>query len=449
MRYRLVNDFLLKKTQQCVEELYHKDAALLIDSLDDNAVLIGAAKNQILNGKGAIESLLSCIAEKMISCMIISAQFSIVNEIANSCIISGNYVVMSTDPNFALPEEQRATFVWIKSDDDWKICHVHISNCADSELTEAALDSSTDYEYKNDHTQSLFSFKNPNSVDSIGSKIKMILLFNAATDNAKIIKCCDDYSRCGDSYKRIVEAVYSKYSDLVNEEWQEILLDMDNMRAFMKDCPIAYMPVVRLGDNNWVQLSISRAADYSEENPQLVLVINDVTRVQEKERNYHQLESQNKRLRIISRTDIITGLQNRTGYYAFKNEFAAAPHVCTACIYFDINGLHGFNEDNGHDAGDLMLKRFSTAIIHNFDQSKAFRMGGDEFVVFCDGLSEEQVHAAVKSVKNEFERHGHSFSCGIEYRTSDFDVDEMVNAADEKMYGDKSEYYINHKHRRK
>lgn len=63
-----------------------------------------------------------------------------------------------------------------------------------------------------------------------------------------------------------------------------------------------------------------------------------------------------RKVSVLSQTDLLTGLCNRNSYEQRLKEYASAGSMAVACIYVDVNGLHEMNNTMGHAAGDRMLK---------------------------------------------------------------------------------------------
>ena len=73
----------------------------------------------------------------------------------------------------------------------------------------------------------------------------------------------------------------------------------------------------------------------------------------------------------------------------FKNS-GASP----ALIMIDIDDFKKVNDDCGHDVGDKVLIKLATVINqHIRSNDKLFRWGGEEFLLACQGLKEDDVEA--------------------------------------------------------
>ena len=83
------------------------------------------------------------------------------------------------------------------------------------------------------------------------------------------------------------------------------------------------------------------------------------------------------KLERLSYKDSLTGLNNRNKYSQIIAELSDNPVDVLGIIYMDLNGLKKINDQEGHDSGDLLLKRTGKILFDIFDLD-AYRIGGDE-----------------------------------------------------------------------
>jgi diguanylate cyclase (GGDEF)-like protein len=91
--------------------------------------------------------------------------------------------------------------------------------------------------------------------------------------------------------------------------------------------------------------------------------------------------------------DPLTGLDNRQGAeLKVQRLIAAQQPFCV--VMLDLNGFKQVNDTYGHQAGDDLLKQFSTELRSASRATDVVgRWGGDEFIVVLDGnLAEAQAH---------------------------------------------------------
>ena len=99
-------------------------------------------------------------------------------------------------------------------------------------------------------------------------------------------------------------------------------------------------------------------------------------------------------LERVARTDVLTNLPNRRGFFQASEAIlarAVAPPATIALLMADVDHFKTVNDTNGHDAGDTMLQivgetiRDSVALTAANDWTVA-RLGGEEFVALVEGL---------------------------------------------------------------
>lgn len=93
----------------------------------------------------------------------------------------------------------------------------------------------------------------------------------------------------------------------------------------------------------------------------------------------------------MSYTDSLTGLKNRNAYIE-ELEKLEKSKCCIGIIFADINGLKNINDNFGHKKGDSLISASAEALKSVFDDgnSSFYRIGCDEFVVFCKEKSEKE-----------------------------------------------------------
>lgn len=155
--------------------------------------------------------------------------------------------------------------------------------------------------------------------------------------------------------------------------------------------------------------------------------------------------------------DILTGAGNRTAYSEKVSSLNKSIREGTASFsmaIFDINGLKSINDENGHEAGDLLIIDAANTITGTFGAENVYRIGGDEFAVILDGKTLDEINnmignldAAVKNINSEGKRKKIPLSLSkgaAEFKNDGYDsFNNVLKRADDAMYNDKSEYYKN------
>lgn len=155
-----------------------------------------------------------------------------------------------------------------------------------------------------------------------------------------------------------------------------------------------------------------------------------------------------ERLKILSSIDMLTGVLNRN---EMNNKIdnlrsnADSSLKGIGIVFADLNGLKRVNDNEGHAAGDLLLKNAAIILQNVFIGDEIFRAGGDEFMVFLSFTSEEDIIDKCNKVK-VLSRHykNVSFALGYSYQNDSSDITDALKLADERMYEDKDKYYAEH-----
>lgn len=160
------------------------------------------------------------------------------------------------------------------------------------------------------------------------------------------------------------------------------------------------------------------------------------------------IETQEK-LKIVSFVDVNTGLQNRAAYSHYQQNACFDGMGQLAVVFIDVNGLHELNNRLGHQAGDEMLRYVGQLCVEMFPEDKVYRLGGDEFLLIIERKEQCIVQSTMEALDEKVQEAGYSIAYGIEFRRSCFDLESMVNAADNKMLGAKAEHYKKFDRRRR
>lgn len=138
--------------------------------------------------------------------------------------------------------------------------------------------------------------------------------------------------------------------------------------------------------------------------------------------------------------DSLTGLFNRNKFNREMRDSAYIEAPRLGVAYFDINGLKETNDSLGHRAGDEPICR-SADHIREFFEGKAYRIGGDEFVIIDTESSRETFMNNVEKVRQAMEDDGISISAGASYRNTACNIEAQFEEADRRMYRAKGEHY--------
>ena len=145
--------------------------------------------------------------------------------------------------------------------------------------------------------------------------------------------------------------------------------------------------------------------------------------------------------KLVATTDALTGALNRVAYKNDLITFDKEQSTNFSCIYVDVNELHICNNKYGHAAGDAMLIYIANTLKEVFYGHKVYRMGGDEFLVFCQNTDHSVVTKNIENFTAQLVPRNYHVAIGMSYRTQNNNTEEMVREAEIRMYEAKAQYY--------
>ena len=162
------------------------------------------------------------------------------------------------------------------------------------------------------------------------------------------------------------------------------------------------------------------------------------------------LAEKNQNLNFESKTDELTRLFNRRGFYEYGQQLldvALASGQCGCVFFCDLDGLKTINDTYGHEIGDLAIKTEAKVLRAAFRDSDLIgRLSGDEFGVVAPGLPSRKadvIRQRFKTLNEEFSQEaGLPFTLSISIGPIDFDdehtdLKDLLKAADKNLYEEK------------
>lgn len=152
-----------------------------------------------------------------------------------------------------------------------------------------------------------------------------------------------------------------------------------------------------------------------------------------------------------------TGLYNRRGFYTEIGRFVSHALLKKDTVSYliiisaDMDGLKTINDTYGHAEGDVAIRTYAEALRSIWDKNCiCSRFGGDEFIVAC--ISDDDPVKAGNDIINKITAFLDDFnnnsgkpykvsgSIGVhsEIISSDMKLDDIIKAADQLMYKEKS-----------
>ena len=146
-----------------------------------------------------------------------------------------------------------------------------------------------------------------------------------------------------------------------------------------------------------------------------------------------------------SEHDKLTGLYNKGKFLDMKSDDFGHPDQIVV-FNMDVNNLKLTNDLKGHEAGDQLIIRAASSVLSvTSDRVLGFRLGGDEFMIValdCSEAEGEEIRQQWAENLREINR-GDEDECkiavGVACGKGDYDLDELLSQADERMYQNKRE----------
>jgi len=162
-----------------------------------------------------------------------------------------------------------------------------------------------------------------------------------------------------------------------------------------------------------------------------------------------ELSELNNRLREISLTDGLTGVDNRRSLEERLGEMwqhSVRLHEPIALIICDIDKFKSVNDNYGHQAGDAVLKEFAQLLKGDAREiDRVGRYGGEEFLLILSGTVLDAAVTFAERLREKVEKHTFTYTGGTLCRTMSCgvaasphprvkDQEALLRAADDALY---------------
>ena len=151
-----------------------------------------------------------------------------------------------------------------------------------------------------------------------------------------------------------------------------------------------------------------------------------------------------QRLRFLSNEDLLTGVNNRNAMNNRVLQFVSGEvnYRTVSVIFADLNGLKPINDNEGHNAGDALLKSAAEILKQTFSDCEIYRAGGDEFVVVAIDVPKASLEERVEKLREKSKIKGNvSYAIGFYHDENAGDIRKAMREADALMYEDKKANY--------
>ncbi len=187
-----------------------------------------------------------------------------------------------------------------------------------------------------------------------------------------------------------------------------------------------YRPITGSADFMYQNATFIPLADTTGNVQNVCLIVYDVTDVAV---NKQELETANNELARLSRTDRLTGLNNR-GHWeeCLKTEFGRGLRrngQVSSLLMFDIDHFKRINDGFGHAAGDLAIQHCANILDKNLRETDiAGRYGGEEFAVILMDTTSEEAKIFAERIRKAIE------SSGVNYNSEEIKFTISVGIAE-------------------
>ena len=226
-----------------------------------------------------------------------------------------------------------------------------------------------------------------------------------------------------------------KDSDLYNDQSLIDAFNKDDISILKSKKGIHYISEIIL-DNGITYCDVNKEPVLDEHGEILgiISVIHDIT-----EQKNLEIKQRN-----LNRIDALTGLYNRLCYEERLENILSEENLPLSIIIGDTNQLKAINDNYGHSMGDSLLKATASILKKSVASSgEIYRIGGDEFLVFCHQTNEAKCKDIISRIRClEIKLYDFQFpiktSLGYAIVNSiDDDISEKIRIAEKNMYLDK------------
>ncbi len=148
-----------------------------------------------------------------------------------------------------------------------------------------------------------------------------------------------------------------------------------------------------------------------------------------------------RQLEEMSYHDQLTQFGNRHAMNEYLSRLEQG--VSLGVVFCDVTGLKRVNDTDGHKAGDQLILRACNSLKRIFSDYGLFRIGGDELLVLCRGISETTLSQKIERLRQDLYESSVVMAVGAVWEADGtaISMDSLLSKAEGLMYKDKSLYY--------
>lgn len=213
-----------------------------------------------------------------------------------------------------------------------------------------------------------------------------------------------------------------------------VLLTTGTIEEYVDEAGIAHFGPVN--DNPWVTLPLFYAF------PRSIILLALIPVLLHVSNGMAKRELKGLYLQRMSEIDDMTQLYNKNKYLSMiKDYYPKVEKV--GVIFWDVNGLKETNDTLGHVMGDKLIAAIADSI-RGFtnDKCKAYRVGGDEFIMICEDENELKMNEIVnewnKIIAENNKESEIPLSAAVGYAAGKGEnIGAIIKRADDRMYANK------------
>ena len=213
-----------------------------------------------------------------------------------------------------------------------------------------------------------------------------------------------------------------------------VLLTTGTIEEYVDEAGIAHFGPVN--DNPWVTLPLFYAF------PRCIILLALIPVLLHVSNGMAKRELKGLYLQRMSEIDDMTQLYNKNKYLSMiKDYYPKVEKV--GVIFWDVNGLKETNDTLGHVMGDKLIAAIADSI-RGFtnDKCKAYRVGGDEFIMICEDENELKMNEIVnewnKIIAENNKESEIPLSAAVGYAAGKGEnIGAIIKRADDRMYANK------------
>ncbi|PTT00186.1 sensor domain-containing diguanylate cyclase [Pseudomonas sp. HMWF006] len=151
--------------------------------------------------------------------------------------------------------------------------------------------------------------------------------------------------------------------------------------------------------------------------------------------------SRAERFEAQALSDALTGLYNRAGWEQLsscQDTRNKRYGKSSAVLVIDLDDLKVVNDQNGHAAGDDLIRSAANALLHaSRSEDIVARLGGDEFAIIGVNCDKNGGEALRDRVQESLGQAGIRASMGLAMASAKYNISFALTIADQQMYEEK------------